>query len=138
LNRNVGELAEPGMFATFACVRLSEGRRAECALAGHLPILRFDATRGVLGRIENEHLPLGVSQDERYEAKEVACGAGDLLVLLTDGLTEVQDSHGKELGLAAMEATIAEHAAEPLERLHERIVGVARDHGRQLDDQTLV
>ncbi len=41
---------------------------------------------------------------------------GDVLVVVTDGLTEVTDRRGREVGLEGIESVLAAHAEEPLER----------------------
>src|SRR5262249_20277157 len=58
--------------------------------------------------------------------------------VLTDGLTEVTDRSEREMGLEGVEAVLAAHAREPIERLFDEIVGAARAHGRAADDQTLL
>lgn len=147
LNAVLTDLTEPGMFATFACVRstapASGGERTlEYALAGHLPIVvvRRD------GRVEdlaNDALPLGIDAGERFLAGSVRVAPGDLLALFTDGLTEAQGSDGREFGLNAVRSAIRDAAGEPtLGRVHERVLAAVERHtgrsAKQRDDQTLV
>lgn len=98
LNAVLGELMKPGMFATMACVRLRReagAMRAEYALAGHLPILLKPAAQSRVVDLPNERLPLGVSEEERFVSGGVTLSPGDMLLLFTDGLIEVQNSAGR-------------------------------------------
>ncbi len=140
LNAVLADLMMADMFATMACVRLFKSgaeTRAEFALAGHWPILHVSA-QGQLRELPNEHLPLGVDSSELFQSGMVTLHTGDLLVLMTDGLIEVQNSGGKELGFGVFKDLITRERARPLAELHDAIMGLARQHGQQLDDQSLV
>jgi serine phosphatase RsbU (regulator of sigma subunit) len=63
---------------------------------------------------------------------------GDIVVLLTDGLTEVVDEDGEELGLELLEDLLLNHSRAPLSELYARMVASAARHGVQLDDQTVL
>jgi serine phosphatase RsbU (regulator of sigma subunit) len=76
-------------------------------------------------------------EDTSFTSAEVSAAAGDLFVLLTDGLTEVFDNSGQELGLDRVKALISEHARAPLEQIEDRLLATVRAHGQQLDDQTV-
>jgi Stage II sporulation protein E (SpoIIE) len=75
---------------------------------------------------------------ERYRVGHAEIDRGDVLAVLTDGLTETMDPKDRELGLGPIEAALAAHAAEPLPELYEQLLGVARAHGPQQDDRTLL
>lgn len=140
LNAVLVDLKMADMFATLACVRISKvagSVQAEYALAGHWPILHVSA-QGQLTELPNEHLPLGVDTEELFLSGVVGLRSGDLLVLMTDGLIEVQNSGGKELGFGVFKALITRERAMPLAELHDAVLNLARQHGQQLDDQSLV
>jgi hypothetical protein len=140
LNAVLADLMMADMFATLACVRISKvagNVQAEYALAGHWPILHVSA-QGQLTELPNEHLPLGVDTEELFLSGVVGLRSGDLLVLMTDGLIEVQNSGGKELGFGVFKDLITRERAMPLAELHDAVLNLARQHGQQLDDQSLV
>lgn len=118
--------------------------RAAYANAGHLPLLRYDARSGRVERLPESGLPLGAGVRPRgnvtvpYEWHAFEFLAGDLLILLTDGLTEVRDRAGEELGLDPFEALVLRDPQAPLSTLCERISFAARNHGSQVDDQTVL
>ncbi len=74
--------------------------------AGHPPALWFQASTGEwhLLHHETEHsvfvedLPVGLIEGTSYSQTAVRFGAGDLLVLYTDGFAEATDPAGNELG----------------------------------------
>lgn len=76
--------------------------------------------------------------DYHFATAAVTCERGDLLVILTDGLTEVFDSADREFGLERLKHLIQENATATLESIEGRVFTVVRAHGQQLDDQTLL
>lgn len=136
LNAVLSDLTRPDMFATMVTMRLEDGGRGEIALAGHLPA--FHALRGGVVEYENDALPLGIESSERYASRAFAMSPGDTVLLITDGLIEVQDASGRELGLAAVRQAFEEHASLPLAELRDAILGVCDRHGPRMDDQSIV
>lgn len=138
LNAVVGQVKEASMFVTFAALRFHGPRRCEYASAGHLPILWYRAAMGDVRGLDAENLPLGVDDAETYTTTHADCEAGDLLVLYTDGLTEVMDGTGKQFGLVEFRELVRAHATWPLSDLHARVMSTIRAHGPQTDDQSLL
>ncbi len=138
LNAVLSELTTPEMFATFACLRLGGSGEGEFALAGHLPLLHFIAAEGVVRELPNDNLPLGIDADERFASGRVRVAPGDTLALYTDGLIEVMDAQGRQLGLAALRDVFAREARRPLSELAAALMNAARSHGAQSDDQSVV
>jgi hypothetical protein len=76
--------------ATAVCARarqVDDGLRVDLANAGHPPplVLRADGTVEVL---EESDAMLALDADTRYDQRAVVLGAGDTLLLYTDGVTE--------------------------------------------------
>lgn len=141
LNRVICQVGSPEMFVTFACMRFDrEARSMEYSLAGHPSILRIGADR-TIERLDNAHLPLGITEDEVYTSARLSCAPGDTFVLYTDGLTEAADPSGRQLGQAGFEQIVRGHAARPLGEMFEAIFADVRSRsGKQPqgDDQTLL
>ena len=129
-------LKHPNMFVTVACVRGGLGGEVECAVAGHLPILRVRG--GVAEEVTASQLALGMFEDAAFSSTRVECREGDVLALLTDGLVEVFDSKGRELGFEWAKAALAAMADRPLAEIASHLLSGARSHGVQLDDQSLL
>lgn len=138
LNVVLADLTKPNMFATMAVVRLHPGGAFEFGLAGHLPIFHFRAKTNDVVDLPNQSLPLGIEPDERFEVGASTLARGDTLLLITDGLMEVQDAAGREFGLATLRQLFKNNATRPLAEIRDAILAAALAHGTQIDDQSLV
>ncbi len=134
LDRVLSELIEPGMFATFACIRF-DGPNATVGLAGHLPVLRVRS--GVVDEIANEALPMGLGAEERFNVRNAHVQPGDTLILFTDGFTEVQAPNGTLLGLKQFKQIAARHAHLPPKDAARTIIDECRRFGVSGDDQSI-
>jgi len=126
------------MYATLALLHLDGSTQAEYALAGHLPILHYRQRSGDTARLSMEQFPLGLIPGGRYASQRVCYSAGDIFLLLTDGITEVVNERDEEFGLARLEQLLNQHAAQPLPQIWEMVMGEVRQHGAQQDDQSLL
>ncbi len=78
--------------------------------AGHNPpMLRHHD--GTIERLKSESIPLGIELNEEYETSRTVLGAGDVLIIYTDGVTEARDEDGQEFGEDRLLALVA----QPLE-----------------------
>lgn len=139
LNRVLTELTTPEMFVTLAAVRLaSDGRSAEAALAGHLPVLHWVASERRIVRIENAHLPLGVDGDEAFASQRIALAPGDALVLYTDGLVETARADGAQFGLDRLSDAAARLCGSGAGAIAEGLLDAARAFGTSADDRSVL
>ncbi|HEU4693696.1 MAG TPA: PP2C family protein-serine/threonine phosphatase [Vicinamibacterales bacterium] len=129
-------LKQPNIFVTVAWVGRGADGEVECAVAGHLPILR--ARAGVVEEITHPQFALGMFEGAAFTSTRVECREGDVLALLTDGLVEVFDSAGRELGFEWAKKTLAAVADRTLQEIADHLLTGARNHGAQLDDQSLL
>jgi hypothetical protein len=129
-------LKQPNMFVTVACVHGGAGPDVDCAVAGHLPILRVRA--GVVEEVTTPQLAVGMFAEATFASTRVECRNGDLLALLTDGLVEVVDTGNRELGFEWAKAALATVANRPLADIADHLLAGARNHGAQLDDQSIL
>ncbi len=83
---------------------------------------------------------LGVLPEAEYEQASVALGAGDRLVLYTDGLTEARDEADQEFGEERLLAAAIGHRACSAPSLQARLSGAvtAFTGGHLQDDATLM
>jgi hypothetical protein len=137
LNEVLYPLKRPSMYVTFAGVRQTPDRDLEFTVAGHLPILRLTAG-GNLVEATTPQIPIGIFETYTFRSERLECGPGDLLALVTDGLTDVFDRGDREYGLERVKAYLRAHAAEPLAVIADGLLRDASSHGVQLDDQTLL
>jgi len=136
LNAVLMEIKRPNMFATAACVRFTASGGTWYSLAGHLPVLHYRAATGSVERLDQGQMALGILAGVSYTEWAVPVQAGDVLTIVTDGLTEVADRGGRELGLEGIETVLRSRGGGPLAELLHGILEAARAYGPQRDDQT--
>jgi hypothetical protein len=137
MNRTICELGRPNLFATCAVLHLDRPGRVQYALAGHLPILRRSAADGAISELGEGGPPLGLSVNQEYRSVAVETTVGDTFLILTDGLTEVFTSDGRELGVAGIRDAAFGADGAPAD-VAERAIAAAARFGRQLDDQSVL
>ncbi len=107
LNREFGELARDGMFATaVAATYFAPARRLVISNAGHPRPLVFRAREQTWSSIGIEsagedgpaNLPLGVLAPTSYDERAIALVEGDLVVFYSDSLIEARNAQGRTLG----------------------------------------
>jgi len=96
---------------------------------------------GKLSSLKASGLPLGLFESAEYEEHSVECGAGDLVVFYSDGVTEAVDRRGEDFGPEKLEKVIAMNAGESAERVVNAIFFAVAAHAGNLnadDDQTVI
>jgi sigma-B regulation protein RsbU (phosphoserine phosphatase) len=143
LNRVLFEVkAGSATYVTFACVRCRDdgfdSRRVEYSLAGNGPILHYHAGSKTISQLAMEQFPLGLFAHATFQSGVAKAEPGDILVLLTDGLPEVEDAGGDQFGLDRIGEIVRRNATGPLADLMAKLFAAVRRHGQQTDDETLV
>jgi serine phosphatase RsbU (regulator of sigma subunit) len=138
LNRTLVSLSGSNVFATFACIAGGNESVLQFTLAGHFPILHYRKRLGTVEERSVSNLPLAIFPDTKFEVASIACEPGDVLAIVTDGLTEVADKQENELGIESLQAVLLESAqrAASLQELLNALFERASRHGKQTDDQT--
>jgi len=127
LNRKLTELVVAECFAT-AFYGVVNARRHEMVYCngGHPSPLHYHAAGGKVTQMRGSGLPLGITEQQQYDASVVALGPGDLILLYTDGLTEVTDRQGKMLGQGGLADLLADESERGdsglLQRLYQRVM----------------
>lgn len=140
LNRTLASLSGSNVFATFACIAGGDDGVLQFTLAGHFPILHYSKRLGTVEERSVSNLPLAIFPDTKFEIASITCQPGDILAIVTDGLTEVADKQENELGIEALQAVLLESArrAASLPELLNALLERASRHGKQTDDQTVL
>ena len=129
-------LKQPQMFVTVACVRQGRENQVECAVAGHLPILRV--RKGLVEEVTSPQIAVGMLERTTFSSSCAECLPGDLFALLTDGLIEVFNGKRDELGFDWAKSVLQSSDSQPLSAIADRLLSDARAFGAQLDDQTVL
>jgi len=130
-----------GRFVTFfyATIDTAAMRLRWCNAGHNAPVLaRADGTTVRL--VEGGPAFSRLFRDDRYEEREIAIGAGDRVVLFTDGVSEAAGGDGEMFGEERLQQLIADRRELGARELQETIVDAATAHsGGELDDDlTLV
>jgi serine phosphatase RsbU (regulator of sigma subunit) len=139
LNRGLCEsLDDPSLFVTaIYAVLCPSSLTVRLASAGHWPGLLVSA--GGAETIGTRSLALGITPEAAYEEEERPLGAGDGLLLYTDGLVEL-DGHDPEERLQAVQATLERSGKPDPRRWIEALYADALEQGGGMprDDLTLL
>jgi serine phosphatase RsbU (regulator of sigma subunit) len=142
LNRNLCEGGSADKFITFLLLIL-DGHRHELTIvnAGHMgPLIRrSDGQIEVVGE-EESGTALGIVETETYQAVTIPLGAGDVVVVYTDGVTDATSLGGDRFGSERLQQILstAPGGAGPV---GESIREAVRRHvggGEPFDDITLL
>ncbi len=115
-----------GGFATCLAVRLEEEGRMVLANAGHPPPYLNGRELPFAGS-----MPLGLDETATYEQTSLEMAAGDVAVLLTDGVVEAQNEQRELLGFLRVERLLLEGSSAKV------VADTAQEHG-QNDDLTVI
>lgn len=104
--------------------------------AGHVPGVLVSAD-GTTRQLRSGGLPLGLFPDARIRSDEaVRIAPGDVVVMMTDGITEAAAPGGEEFGLEQAIEMIARHRSGGAKEIADVLVAAALKHsgGYQTDD----
>lgn len=131
----------PEDFASMVLLRLSvDGARAVYASAGHEPgyVRCADGSCNLLG---STGLILGIDADATCEDREVSLSLGDVLVLLSDGVSEAANEAGTLFGRDTVATVVGgSGCADPAQLARDLVDAAARHRGCApvLDDMTVL
>jgi sigma-B regulation protein RsbU (phosphoserine phosphatase) len=134
-----GNIAEGRFISFFYCVLDAAAGMLAYTNAGHyLPALV--RAGGRVERLGAGGPVLGVIADADYDQAQIALGAGDRLVLFTDGLTEARNPEDDEFGEDRLIDAAVTHRACSAPALQARLADAvaAFTGGRLQDDATLI
>jgi multisubunit Na+/H+ antiporter MnhG subunit len=135
LNEVLCSLKTGSMFATLGCLSWSRELGLRYSLAGHPPIL---FCRDKVQPLASQNIPVGLFPKTIFESTQIDTRPGDTLAIVTDGLMEVANQSGEELGLEAIASTLCRLRDRPLTEIAAAIFEQADKHGARSDDQSLL
>jgi sigma-B regulation protein RsbU (phosphoserine phosphatase) len=141
VNKFISQSNAPDRFATCFYAELDDKtRKLSYCNAGHnYPLLVRKS--GEVISLETGGLLLGAFGNAVYEAGCVELLPGDLLVMYTDGLTEMMDADEKEFGEARLIEYVTRFRLHPVEAVCSKIVKSVKQFAagpNEIDDMTLV
>ncbi len=128
-------------FVTAVLLRLDPGTRSmSYASAGHPTGYVLDAEGRTRVTLESVGPPLGVEATATFPAATVALESGDLVVLVTDGITEAAPRDGTAFGMDRVLELVRKHRHQSPDDIVTALFVAVLDHciGNCLDDLTAV
>jgi len=139
VHRTLYPLKMPNMFATAGVLQLQPGSKSVTySLAGHPALMRYCSQQRAIVEYASQNLPLGILPEQQFATGQLQCDPGDVLLLLTDGYSEVFDANAAELGMEPIKSAFLKAADRPLPEIFERLRNVSLSFGKQDDDQTIL
>lgn len=94
INRLVEKNVDPHMFITMIYgIYNPQEHTFQYATAGHEPGIYYDAKQRAFSELETKGAVLGLSPDTQYPSFTIQLKPDDMLILLTDGVTETKAVH---------------------------------------------
>jgi serine phosphatase RsbU (regulator of sigma subunit) len=115
------------------------------ARAGHLPLYHFHAIPGVVDKVVPRGLGLGLNNvgvfASEIEERVVRYAKGDVLLFVTDGVTEAQNHDGDMFGEERVSSFLRENGRATSTEIRDALLGEIREFmagAAQHDDATIV
>jgi serine phosphatase RsbU (regulator of sigma subunit) len=113
--------------------------------AGHLPLFHYQAAAGVVAEVTPRGLGLGLNNaglfTSELEERLVRYLPGDVLLFVTDGITEAQNMSGELYGDERLKTLLRERAGSDAAGIRDAVlkdVAAFTGEARQHDDETIV
>jgi phosphoserine phosphatase RsbU/P len=119
-------------YATLVLLMLRQDGSVELVNCGHVPPLRIGA-KGV-ARTGAFNVPVGLLSDTKYESTRLKLSPGERLLVVTDGVTEAENSLDEFFGDENLEA--AASSENPFEQIFSQVQQFCK--GRPLNDDCTV
>lgn len=118
------------MFATCFYVVADVGRaQLRFANAGHPSALHIQRGNGVAQKLQTNGRPgpaMGIFPTASYATSTSSMAKGDLVMLFTDGLFEVEDASGTLFSEEQLQAAVSRHASLPPQEFFSRVLDDVR------------
>ncbi|MEP7234820.1 MAG: SpoIIE family protein phosphatase, partial [Ignavibacteriota bacterium] len=129
LMRNIGLSTATGFrrsFVTLSALSF-QGNSLSFARAGHTPLLIF-AADGTYQYLQPKGMGIGFVKKEIFdsvlEQRKIEVESGEIIVMFSDGLTEIRDTAGEELGYDKFAVIVREARSESdVQKMTEKILG---------------
>ncbi|MGA9583995.1 MAG: PP2C family protein-serine/threonine phosphatase, partial [Terracidiphilus sp.] len=85
-----------GKFATMVLLKIHTNGTAEYVNCGHVPPVLVKSAS--VRRLEESNLVVGLVRSAQYRSETCELGAGDRILIFTDGITEAENLQGEQFG----------------------------------------
>ena len=145
LNQGLTGILPKSVFLTASLFSVNGSGEAELFRSGHLPVLRYSASRGSCENLQPSGIGIGLAGQEAFAESlrglTLKPEPGDVFVMYTDGLTETMNKSRSEFGEERLTQVLCLHAGGSVEEIRDAIlssVAAFRGSTMQHDDLTLI
>lgn len=139
INQTMREIAMTGRFIAAAVAHITRDGSSIEIWNGGIPTVAYVQKNGELHKFCSQHLPLGVVDEDAFEANtEIFHALPGALFLCLDGLIEAENASGEPFGEARLETMLR---ASPPDKLFDNILSALETHlggGIAHDDLSMV
>lgn len=134
---------EQDRYATLLFCRLNPAKRTIVyASAGHVPGFVMSAEGGIKRTLSSTDIPLGLLPEQAFQySEEFTLEPGEILILLTDGVTEAERPDQSQFGIDRTLAFIRDHRDQSAREIVDGLFRAVREFADglpQRDDITVV
>lgn len=139
LFENIHDRLEAERHMTLSLLRYREGGKLTVAGA-HMDAVIWRAATGKAELLQTKGTFLAITDDIDHVNIELQweLAEGDVLVLLTDGVTEAEDTAGKPFGYEGVLAVVEQRAAEPVGAIQAALADAVTRHSPTLADDCTI
>jgi len=145
LNTQIFDHIEKQSYLTMAGLRV-EFLRSEVTFlrAGHLPLIHFNSMSREVSLHQPQGMGVGLDRQmfsEQLEEETIFVRGGDVFVLVSDGVTEAENSEHQQMDLEGVSQCLIEHADHSAQEILEAIfaaVGSYTAAAERKDDATIL
>ena len=141
VNRLLCEKSLPDQFVTLFLFLQSPQGMGQFIGAGHNPAYLFRSTTGKIEKLFSDSFFLGMFDSASYESRTFRLDRGDILVVISDGLTDAQNLNGEMFGEQRLLQIIRQEApsgSDAIERKFLKDIDEFTQDMAQTDDITFV
>jgi serine phosphatase RsbU (regulator of sigma subunit) len=141
VNRLLCEKSLPGQFVTLFLFLQTPQGIGQFISAGHNPTYLFRAATGKIERLYSDAHFLGMFEDATYESRPFHLDKGDVLVVISDGLTDAQNPKHEMFGEQRLLQMIRQEAPSGGGAIEQKFLKEIQDFTEgmaQTDDVTFV
>ena len=136
-------IQEEKFITLFLAVFDSDSNRFSYVNAGHNypALIRRRKGKSQIHYLESTGTIVGMFPDAEYRQEEIVLEVGDMLMIYTDGLTEVVDSSDELFGEDRLVGCVTKHKHFSLEKISRKTISDIRDYSDgadPVDDMTMV
>lgn len=112
------------MMIAFAVLTINE-KKVSLMNAGMPPVYHYKKATNKVMEINHQGLPLGAMNESSYQVKEFAVEKDDVIVMLSDGMPELQNSENEMYGYDRIQKLLLEN----IQKSPDQIITVLKDEG---------